>query len=439
MLKKIQTANELKTHGKKVVALLSFGTFFEYLDLMLYVHMGVLLNELFFEATNPHSVALLSALGVFLTFAGRPVGAYLFGFVGDNFGRITVLYITTILMAISCLTMAWLPTYAQIGFTASIIMTLCRLIQSISSVGEVTSCDLYLIETTAPPIQYPIAGISDVFGALGGTVALGVASLVTMYGFNWRWAFLFGFGIAFIGFYARKTLLETSEFSNVQTKINLIIEKFNVSYKEAKRIVIEETKQHASPKKISLALFVIQCVFPLYYYFAYVYCGDLLKSIFNYSSVEVIHNNFILSFAALFVTIAIYWISYWVNPLKILKIQLAFSSVLVLALPYLLENITKPYHLITIQYLVIILAIHGMPAFPIFYKNIPVLRRFKVAGLQYSLGRAVMFGITSFGLVYFTEWFGNLGIFALFGIILLSYTWALFYFDKLEKESNKKT
>lgn len=436
MLKKIQTATELKTHGKKVVALLSFGTFFEYLDLMLYVHMGVLLNELFFESTNPQSVALLSALGIFLTFAGRPIGAYLFGFVGDNFGRITVLYITTILMAISCLTMAWLPTYAQIGFTASIIMTLCRLIQSISSVGEVTSCDLYLIETTAPPIQYPIAGITDVFGALGGTVALGVASLVTMYGFNWRWAFLFGFGIAFIGFYARKTLLETSEFSNVQTKINLIIEKFNVSYKEAKRIVTEETQKYTSSKKVSLALFVIQCVFPLYYYFAYVYCGDLLKSIFNYSSVEVIHNNFILSFAALFVTIAIYWISYWVNPLKILKIQLAFSSILVLALPYLLENITKPYHLITIQYLIIIFAIHGMPAFPIFYKYIPVLQRFKVAGLQYSLGRAVMFGITSFGLLYLTKWFGNLGIFGLFVVTLLSYTWALFYFNKLEKESN---
>jgi MHS family proline/betaine transporter-like MFS transporter len=436
MLKKISTMTELKHSGKKVVALLSFGTFFEYLDLMLYVHMGVLLNELFFEATNPHSVALLSALGVFLTFAGRPIGAYLFGFIGDNYGRISVLYITTILMAISCLTMAWLPTYAQIGFTASIVITLCRLIQSLSSVGEVTSCDLYLIETTAPPIQYPITGVADVFGALGGTVALGIASLVTMYEFNWRWAFLFGFGIAFIGFYARKTLLETSEFSNAQTKINLIVEKFNVSYKKAKKMVVEETEKQAPAKKISLALFVIQCVFPLYYYFAYIYCGDLLKSIFNYSSVEVIHNNFILSFAALFTTIFIYWISYYINPLKILKIQLVLSSIFILFLPYLLNNLNKSIDLIIIQYLTMILAVHGMPAFPIFYKYIPVLQRFKTAGLQYSLGRAVMFGITSFGLVYLTEWFGNIGLFGLFAVTLTAYTIALFYFDKLEKESN---
>jgi hypothetical protein len=83
-----------------------------------------------------------------------------------------------------------------------------------------------------------------------------------------------------------------------------------------------------------------------------------------------------------------------------------------------------------------ILAVHGMPAFPIFYKYIPVLQRFKTSGLQYSLGRAVMFGITSFGLVYLTEWFGNIGLFGLFAVTLTAYTIALFYFDKLEKESN---
>jgi len=435
MLSKIQTMSELQTSGKKIAALLSFGTLLEYFDLMLYVHMGVLLNELFFEATEPHTAALLSAVGIFLTFAARPLGAYFFGYIGDNYGRITVLWITTIMMAIACLVMSVLPTYAQIGFTASIVMTLCRVIQSLSSIGEITSCDLYLMETTAPPIQYPIVGITDIFGALGGTFALGVASLVTMYEFSWRWAFLFGSCIAIIGFYARKTLLETSEFSNVQMKINLIMNKFNISRKEAEKVVLEEPQKPIN-KKVGTALFVIQCVFPLYWYFSYIYCGDLLKSTFNYSSVEVIHNNFILSFAALFVTTFIYWISYYVNPLKILKVQLVLSSILVLALPFLLNNLSKPYHLITIQYLVIIFAIHGMPAFPIFYKYIPVLKRFKTAGSKYAWGRVVMFGITSFGLIYLTNWFGNWGLFSLFAITLICYTIALNYFLNLESKTN---
>jgi MFS family permease len=436
MLKKISTMTELKHSGKKVVGILSFGTLFEYFDLMIYVHMGTLLNELFFGTMDHESTSLLGALGICLTFICRPVGAYLFGKMGDTYGRTTVLWTTTIIMALSCLTMAVLPTYAQIGFTASIIMSLCRIAQSLSSVGEVTSCDLYLIETTAPPIQYPIAGVADVFGILGGTLALGVASLVTMYEFNWRLAFLFGTGIAFISFSTRKTLLETSEFSNVQTKINLIIEKFNVSYKEAKRIVTEETKQHASPKKISLALLMIQCVYPLYFHFSYIYCGDLLIKLFNYSSVNVIHNNFFLSLVDFINVVFIYWISYYINPLKILKVQLLLSAILLISLPFLLNNVSEPYHLIILQYLLVILAIHGMPAFPIFYKYIPVVNRFTTVGLQYAWGRAIMFTITSVGLIYLEKWCGYMGFFFLFIPVLIGYTISLFYFDKLEKESN---
>ena len=215
MSSKISTFTELRKEGKMPVALLSTGTFMEYFDLMLYVHMGVLLNELFYDTSDSRNLAILSAIGITITFGFRPLGAYAFGKLGDHYGRKIVLWITTFMMSLACLTMFFLPTYAQIGFTATIIMTICRIAQSLSSVGEIISCDLYFMESTNPPIQYPLSGATDVFGALGGTAALGVATLVTMNGFNWRWAFLFGFGIAFIGFYIRRTLLETKDFSNM--------------------------------------------------------------------------------------------------------------------------------------------------------------------------------------------------------------------------------
>ena len=435
-MSKISTFTELRKEGKLPVALLSTGTFMEYFDLMLYVHMGVLLNELFFNATDPHTISLLSALGITITFFFRPVGSFIFGWVGDNFGRKKVLWSTTIMMSLACLIMAGVPTYAEIGMTASLIMLGCRIVQSLSSVGEITSCDLYFIESTNPPIQYPLSGITDIFGALGGTAALGIASLVTMNGFNWRWAFLFGAFIGFLGLYIRRTLLETKDFSNMVAQINLIQEKFKLSYKEAKKIVEQELKRSNPTKKVFFALFTIQCVYPLYYYFAYIYCGDLLKSLFNYSSAEVIFNNFILSFACLFRGIAVYWISYYVNPLKILKVELLISSMMILVSLYIFNNLSEPYHLIIIQYLLIIFAVHGMPAFPIFYKYIPILTRFTKTGIAYSFGRALMFGVTSFGLVLLVDWAGNWGIFGLFAGTLFAYTIALFYFDKLEKESN---
>lgn len=435
-MSKISTFTELRKEGKLPVALLSTGTFLEYFDLMLYVHMGVLLNEIFFNATDPFTISLLSALGITITFLFRPLGSYAFGKIGDYWGRKKVLWITTIMMCLACIVMAVTPTYAQVGITASFIMLGCRIIQSISSVGEITSCDLYFIESTNPPIQYPLSGVTDIFGALGGTAALGVASLVTMNDFNWRWAFAFGAIIGFLGIYIRSTLLETKDFSNMVAQINLIQEKFKLSYKEAKKIVEKELERNAPTKKVFYALLTIQCVYPLYYYFAYIYCGDLLKSLFNYSSAEVIFNNFILSFACLFRGIAVYWISYYVNPLKILKVQLLISSMVIFISLYLFNNLSEPYHLITIQYLLIIFAIHGMPAFPIFYKYIPILTRFTNIGLAYSIGRALMFAGTAFGLVLLIDWCGNWGIFGLFAVTLFAYTIALFYFDKLEKESN---
>ena len=436
-MSKISTFTELRKEGKLPVALLSTGTFMEYFDLMLYVHMGVLLNELFYDTSDSRNLAILSAIGITITFLFRPIGAVLFGRLGDRYGRKIVLWITTIMMASACFVMANLPTYAQIGFTATIIMTICRIAQSLSSVGEIISCDLYFMESTNPPIQYPLSGLTDIFGALGGTAALGVASLATMDGFNWRMAFWVGCLIGILGLYIRRTLLETKEFSNIVSQINFIQEKFKLSYKEAREIVEKELERSNPTKKVFFALLTIQCVYPLYYYFSYIYCGDLLKSLFNYSLAEVIHNNFFLSLACLFRGIFVYLISYYVNPLKILKVQLLISLMLVLSLPYLLNNISEPYHLITIQYLFIIFAIHGMPAFAIFYKYIPILSRFTKTGLSYSIGRAVMFGGTSFGLILLVDWAGNWGIFGLFAVTLFAYTIALFYFDKLEKESTK--
>ncbi len=416
---------------KKTIALLSTGTFLEYFDLMLYVHMAVLLNGLFYEATDPHAVAVLGAFTFCSTFVFRPFGALIFGWIGDNFGRKPVMILTTSIMAISCLVMANLPTYAQIGFGASIIMTLCRIMQSMSSTGEVTSCELYLMELTKPPIQYPILGAVPFFAALGGTFALGIASLVTTTGLNWRIAFYIGTTIAVIGVIGRTTLKETPEFANTQRQIDEASRKFNLTDEQVKKVF--NIKNEKVSIKTVLALGIIQCIFPLYYYFTYIYCGNLFKILFNYTAEDVIHHNFYLSIVDLSRIVFLSWVSYYINPLKILKIQLVISAIFIICCPFLLDNATASYQLTVIQYGMMLLAIHGLPAIPIFYKHIPILKRFTCAGLTYSIGRGVMFAITSFGLVYLMGWFGSSGLLMLFVPCLIAYTFALFYFDNLEK------
>ena len=186
----------LTKEQKEVVGLLSIGTFLEYFDLMLYVHMAVLLNELFFPKTDPFTASLLSAFSFSITFIFRPFGALIFGYIGDNYGRKFTVIITTIFMAVTCIIMAISPTYAEIGITASVIITLCRIVQGINSMGEKIGAEIYLTETFNPSLQYRVVAFIPTFSCIGTMFALLIASIMTSHGFNWRYAFVVGAVIA---------------------------------------------------------------------------------------------------------------------------------------------------------------------------------------------------------------------------------------------------
>jgi MHS family proline/betaine transporter-like MFS transporter len=90
------------------------------------------------------------------------------------------------LMALSCFIIANLAPFAQIGVTAAYLLTICRAIQGISSVGEVVGASLYLTEITEPPIRYPVVCTIAMGSTLGGSAALAISWLFASYGFNWE-------------------------------------------------------------------------------------------------------------------------------------------------------------------------------------------------------------------------------------------------------------
>jgi MHS family proline/betaine transporter-like MFS transporter len=158
--------NNLSGEQKEVVVLMSIGTFLEYFDLMLFVHMSVVLNELFFPKTDPFTASLLSAFAFCSTFIFKPLGALLFGYIGDKIGRKHTVIMTTMIMAISCLIMANVGTYAQIGITASWVITICRALQGMSSIGETIGAELYVLETIRRPYQYVAVGLVGLAGVV---------------------------------------------------------------------------------------------------------------------------------------------------------------------------------------------------------------------------------------------------------------------------------
>ena len=409
----------LSRSQKETVGLLQIGTFLEYFDLMLYVHMAVVLNDLFFPKTDPHTAALLSAFAFCSTYVLRPIGALIFGYIGDTIGRKPTVIITTMMMSISCVIMANLPTYAEIGIAAAWLVTGCRITQGLSSMGEIMGAEIYVTEITKPPVQYPAVAFIGIAAYAGTVVALAIASLVTHFTFNWRIAFWVGAGIAVVGSIARTRLRETPEFLHKkhQKKNDKI---FNLITNEK------------MGRKTFWAYFIIYCGWPLSFYLAYMYFNPMLKETFHYTSGEVILHNFVLSVISLISIVFLGFLSYKIHPLKIIKARGQLFILLVLIIPFAIIYATSKYHIFFLQVAILTVTLSPIPAVSVFIKYIPTLKRFMSASVVYALSRALMYIVTSFSLVYLTEIFGYYGLWIIMFPVSIGFLWGIHHFEKLE-------
>jgi MFS family permease len=331
---------------KKMISLLSIGTFLEYFDLMLYIHMAGVLNNIFFPEADPHIKSLQLAFAFCSTYLMRPVGALIFGWVGDNIGRKPVLIISTFLMSISCFTIAILPTYSEIGISATIILTLCRIIQGMSAPAEMRGAEIYLTESSKPPIQYPLVASLTLFTCFGTSAALGVASIFTnsyfsKYEFAWRIAFLIGSIIAIVGFVARSSLKEANDFVNKKAKFKKRLKEHNIEYNVVDQSIVEKK----TDPLVAMYYFFIQCARPPCFYFIYIYCSDILRNNCGFSEGDVINQNFWVSIIDLSGVFGLAYLSYKIFPLKILKIRLYLFTITILLFPFVLHHYNDSAHL----------------------------------------------------------------------------------------------
>lgn len=424
----------LNRDQREAVGLLQVGTFLEYFDLMLYVHMAVLLNQLFFPETDPKTASLLTAFAFCSTYVLRPFGALFFGYIGDRIGRKTTVIMTTMIMATSCIVMATLPTYAQIGITAAWLVTLCRIAQGLSSMGEIIGAEIYVTEITKPPIQYPAVGLIGCASRFGTMVALGVAMLVTSYEFNWRNGFWIGAAIAVVGSVARTRLRETPDFVDMKRRMKRAAEEAKEHGIDKSKELLQFTNQMEEEKmgwKTSLAVFLIYSGAPVCLYFSYIYFGDILKKT-GFSAESIINQNFYVSIAEFLAMLLIVFLSYRIHPLKIIKIKALFFLPFLITIPFILNVTQNPSYIFFIQFISVCLTIGPIPASAVFMSHMPIYRRFTYASLLYALSRALMAVTTSFGLVFLTDYLGYWGLYFIMFPLTIGFLWGVFHFEKLE-------
>jgi MHS family proline/betaine transporter-like MFS transporter len=199
------------------MAIAAFSTVVEWYDFTLYLYFATVLSRVFFGGGETSLAVTFAGFAVAYFF--RPLGAIVFGHVGDRFGRRRMMLLSMALMSAAMLATACLPTYAHIGPAAGWALLGLRCVMGFSVGGEYTGVVAYLLEGAPLERRGLITSLASAASEIGSLLAVGVSAL-TVYFFDaadlsswgWRIPFLVGAALASSVWIARATIQESPEF-----------------------------------------------------------------------------------------------------------------------------------------------------------------------------------------------------------------------------------
>src|ERR1700712_5467595 len=207
---------EEMSRGSMVIA--AFSTIVEWYDFTLYLYLATLLSRVFFGGG---AAALVTTLGGFaIAYLLRPLGAIVFGHVGDRLGRRRMMLWSVAIMTMTMLGTALLPTHAQIGAVSGWLLLLLRCVMGFSVGGEYTGVVAYLLEGAPRNRRGLVTSFASAASEIGGLLAVGGSALTlssmsdaALVSWGWRIPFLVGAVLAGSVLVARATMEESPDFT----------------------------------------------------------------------------------------------------------------------------------------------------------------------------------------------------------------------------------
>ncbi|MGN6381492.1 MAG: MFS transporter [Dyella sp.] len=209
------------SRASMVVAALS--TVVEWYDFTLYLYFATVLSRVFFGGDSQSLLATLAGFAV--SYAMRPLGAMVFGHIGDRLGRQRTLLLSMMLMTLAMLATALLPDYAAIGPVAGGLLLVLRCFMAFSVGGEYTGVVAYLLEGARAERRGLITSLASAASEVGALLAVVVAALTVglmseaqLAAWGWRIPFFIGAALAGSVWIARSTMQESPEFLRQQAQ-----------------------------------------------------------------------------------------------------------------------------------------------------------------------------------------------------------------------------
>ncbi len=204
---------------KKAAIASWIGSAVEYYDFFVYgTAASLFFSKLFFPSSDPKMAAIAAFATFGVAYVARPVGAVILGHIGDKFGRKLVLTFTLLLMGISTFLIGALPTYAQAGIWAPVLLVALRLLQGLSAAGEQAGANSMTLEH-APANRRAFFTSFTLSGTQGGLILatlvflpLSQLSDAQLLSWGWRIPFFLSAIVVAVGYWVRRTLPETPVF-----------------------------------------------------------------------------------------------------------------------------------------------------------------------------------------------------------------------------------
>ncbi|PZQ21056.1 MAG: MFS transporter [Sphingopyxis macrogoltabida] len=249
---------------RMVIAASSAGTIFEWYDFFIYGTLAAIIGKAFFPSDNATLETLLVWAGFAVGFGFRPLGAVLFGFLGDRLGRKYTFLVTVTLMGIATAGVGMIPSAATIGIAAPIIVILLRVLQGLALGGEYGGAAVYVAEHSPPGKRgfYTSFIQASVVGGfvLSLIVVLGCKALMSdtlWQSWGWRVPFLLSILLLAISLWMRLKLSESPVFQAMKAEGEI-----------AKNPLKESFTYPGNPKRIFIALFGIAAGLTVIWYTA---------------------------------------------------------------------------------------------------------------------------------------------------------------------------
>nr|NUR38070.1 MFS transporter [Sphingomonas sp.] len=259
----------------RVIIASSAGTAFEWYDFFIFGNLASVISKVFFAGLEP-TQALIAALALFAAaFAFRPLGALIFGVVGDKLGRKGAFLVTVSLMGGATFLIGLLPTYAQAGTLGPILLIILRILQGVALGGEYGGAAIYVAEHAPNDKRGAATGWIQSSASFGLLAALLVIVATRTYlgegAFNawgWRVPFLASAVLLAISLWMRAKLSESPEFARIREEGEI-----------AKAPLREAFGTKKNLKRVLIAFFGIMCAQGAVWYFTFFYMQVFLEKL----------------------------------------------------------------------------------------------------------------------------------------------------------------